>query len=73
MGSPVPDGADASCARKAKKGLFAKAGEHVVEIVLDSVPDADGEVFVRTGRTAAPRRVSAASLALLGFLPASET
>jgi ParB family chromosome partitioning protein len=71
--SLLPDAGDAACARKAKRGLFAKTGEHVVEIVLDSVPDADGEVFVRTGRAAAPWRVSAASLALLGFLPVSET
>ena len=72
VAAPKSDVSNDALTRKARRGLFATTGGDVVEIVLDSVPDADGEVFVRTDRTVAPWRVPAASLALLGFLRVSE-
>jgi len=67
---PVPEQAPRSPAARsgvARLALFARKGEHIVEIVLGEAPDAPGEVFVRHQGDVATLRVSAVALELIGF------
>ena len=57
----------ATASRATRLGLFARDGEHIVEIMLDVAPDAPGQVYVRRLDEDARLMASASGLELIGF------